>query len=179
MKRGHYNPKHEIPLQLDSYQDIFSDFDARPYAKRALSEDFLSELKKASWDKEAGEMELKLLVPSAKRNLHDEAIIKGRLREHFGKHYTRIKKQIKQKVIIQGLIFTALGLALMAIATFMEFTYSQKTFYSSLSIIVMQPAGWFLFWEGLNLAIFESKKANPDLEFHDKMYRCRIKFISQ
>ena len=33
----------EISLLLDSYDDIFSDFDPRPYNQRALSQDFLAE----------------------------------------------------------------------------------------------------------------------------------------
>jgi len=171
------NIKSEIKLILDSYEDLFSDFDPRPYSKKALSEDFLSELKKASRDKKIGEFELNLMVPEAKRNLHDEAIIKARLMEHFGKHYIRIKKQIKYKIIKQGIFFTIIGLILMTVATFIEFTYAHKTFFSSLSIIIMQPAGWFLFWEGLNLAIFESKKSDTDLEFYEKMYNCRIHFV--
>jgi len=175
MKHNHY---HEVPLYLDSYEDIFSDFDPRPYSKKALSEDFLSEIKKASRDKAVGEIILNFIVPADKRNLRDEAIIKGRFREHFGKHFIRIKEQVKHKVQKQGAYFIAAGVVLMVIATFMEFKYNAKTLLSSLFIIVMQPGGWFLFWEGLNLLIFEARKANPDLEFHEKMYKCRIRFTS-
>ena len=35
----------EISLILDTYDDMFSSFDPRPYSQRALSEDFLSEAK--------------------------------------------------------------------------------------------------------------------------------------
>lgn len=43
--------KAEISLVLDTYDDIFSDFDPRPYGERALSSDFLDEAKKAARDK--------------------------------------------------------------------------------------------------------------------------------
>ena len=36
-----------ISLILESYTDIFSDFDPRPYDQRTLSDDFLLECKKA------------------------------------------------------------------------------------------------------------------------------------
>jgi len=39
-------------LGLDEYDDIILDFDARPYAQRMLSEDFLHELKRASLGQE-------------------------------------------------------------------------------------------------------------------------------
>ena len=36
-----------ISIVLDSYDDLFSDFDPRPYRIRALSDDFLLECKKS------------------------------------------------------------------------------------------------------------------------------------
>jgi hypothetical protein len=50
-----------------------------------------------------------------------------------------------------GLVFfVIIGLILMAIATFILFEYNTKTILSSLIIIVMQPAGWFLYLEQLS-----------------------------
>jgi len=34
--------------------------------------------------------------------------------------------------------------------------------------ILTEPAGWFFFWEGLNLTLFEPKRIKPDLEFYRK-----------
>ena len=50
----------EIPLWLDNYNDLFSDFDPRHYSNRALSQDFLEELKRASRDKQTKTVNLKL-----------------------------------------------------------------------------------------------------------------------
>src|ERR1700677_5264902 len=55
-------------LGLDEYDDIFSDFDARPYSARMLSEDFLHELKRASLGQEEDGVVLNLLLPQARRN---------------------------------------------------------------------------------------------------------------
>lgn len=76
-----------ISLILDSYDDIFSDFDPRPYSEKALSDDFLSECRKASRDKKDDEVELRLLVPAQKREINDETKIKRRLKDHFQKHF--------------------------------------------------------------------------------------------
>ena len=40
-------PRKEISFWLDSYDDLFSDFDPRPYAQKGFSEDFLDEAKRA------------------------------------------------------------------------------------------------------------------------------------
>src|SRR3989344_4144937 len=83
-----------ISLILNDYNDIFSDFDPRPFASRALSDDFLVECKKAARDKE-GSIELRLLVPKKKRDQKSEYEIKKRLREHFEKHFREKEGEIK------------------------------------------------------------------------------------
>ena len=65
----------EISVALDSYDDIFSDFDPRDYSKRGLSEDFINEVKKASRAKPTGGLELKILIPENLRNKSHEHVI--------------------------------------------------------------------------------------------------------
>jgi len=45
-------------------------------------------------------------------------------------------------------------------------------------VILLEPGGWFLFWEGLNLIIFETKEETPDFSFYEKMSKCSINFSS-
>ncbi|MCX6816158.1 MAG: hypothetical protein NT120_04890 [Candidatus Aenigmarchaeota archaeon] len=165
----------EISLWLDTYDDIFSDFDPRPYHQRALSIDFLDEAKRASRDKEAG-IELKLLIAKKKRNATNEILIKKRLREHFRKHHAYLHRE-KMGIIRKGIEYTVIGLLVMFLATLLTFEY-EKTLLTAFLIVIMEPAGWFLFWEGMNQAVFESKRINPDLEFYEKMIKCRVEFVS-
>ncbi len=166
----------EISLLVNDYEDIFSDFDPRPYSQRALSGDFLSEAHKASRDKD-DKIELKLLMPKKKRDVRKESIIKVRLLGHFEKHFVMLKKE-KTNMIKEGVLFILVGVMLMLIATFILFKYHDKDFLLNFLIILLEPGGWFLFWEGLNLVIFESKKTKPKLEFYRKMSRCEITFLS-
>lgn len=167
----------EISLWLDSYDDIFSDFDSRPFSQRAVSDDFLSEARKASRDKVSGQFELKFIFDANKRNLHNEITIKKRLKEHFKKHFHILQKE-RGEVMKGGAIYTAVGIILMFIATFILFTYQNMSFIISFLVVILEPAGWFLFWEGLNEVIFKSKKVKPELEFYDKMSKCEISFLS-
>lgn len=167
----------EIRLLLNSYDDIFSIFDPRPYSQKALSEDFLSEAKKASRDKKDG-IQLNLLIPVKKRKKHEEEIIRKRLKEHFSKHFDLLKKDVKNIVLKQGLSFIISGIIIMFIASVLLFFYKEQTFFITFLIIFLEPAGWFLFWEGLGLVIFESKKVKPNLEFYEKMSKCKISFLS-
>ena len=169
--------KSEISLLLDTYDDIFSDFDPRPYSERALSDDFLLEAKKASRDKESGKVELEFLIPKHLKNANQEYLIKKRLRSHFKKHHTRLTQE-KKVVIKGGITFTITGIFLMLVATYILFSTLQKTFITSFVIVLLEPGGWFLFWTGLDKIVLESKKFKPDIEFYEKMSRAKINFIS-
>ena len=56
----------QISMWMDSYDDIFSDFDPRPSSQRSISDDFLIESRRAAKDKVTGTFELKLLIPDNK-----------------------------------------------------------------------------------------------------------------
>ncbi len=165
----------EIPLWLEDYNDLFSDFDPRSYSHKALSEDFLEELKRASRDKPK-KVRLSLLVPRAKRNLKEEFVITKRLKEHFMKHFLRIKKE-HGKTIKEGIIFLIIGIAFMTLTTYF-LVHRKDNYLLTLISVFLEPGGWFLFWEGLYLMIFESRKKHPDLNFYKKMSRLKTEFKS-
>jgi len=169
--------KSEISLWLDHYDDIFSDFDSRPYSERAISEDFLNETKRASRDKPSGQIELKFLIPIHQRNMGHEALIKKRLHEHFKKHHM-LKHQEVRSMLNKGLFFVVTGIVLMFGASYLLFTDSDKNLAQNFLIILLEPAGWFFFWEGLRQVIFESKSYKKELEFYEKMARIEIEFTS-
>ncbi|PKP55866.1 MAG: hypothetical protein CVT89_07405 [Candidatus Altiarchaeales archaeon HGW-Altiarchaeales-2] len=166
----------EVSLILDTYDDIFSDFDPRPYDERGMSDDFLAEAKKAVKKKSSETIELKFLIPANKRNISDETIIKKRLTEHFNNELGHLNKR-RRKIMKEGGIFITFGIVLMFIATFLLFG-AEKDLLTSFIIVVMEPAGWFLFWEGASIAIFESRKITPELEFCEKMSNCEISFLA-
>ena len=167
--------KSEISLWINHYDYIFSDFDHRPYSERSLSDDFISEAKRAARDKASGQIELKFLVPKNIREVFTEKTIKSRLKDHFKKHTAEKLKEYK-KVIFQGLSFILMGIIFMALTTFILIRQAYSSSLITFLSVLFEPAGWFLFWEGLNLMIFETKRKSPDLEFYEKMSEADINF---
>jgi len=163
-----------ISLILDSYDDIFSDFDPRNYSERALSDDFLLECKKAARDKD-DRLELRFLAPKNKRDFKDEIRIKKRLKEHFQRHHKELDNEIKG-IRWKGISWIALGAVLMLAATFL-LGFKDKNFFYNLLIIIVEPAGWFTFWEGLNMLYFTTKEKMPDYNFYKKMSKSEIVFL--
>jgi hypothetical protein len=163
-----YEETSQISSKLDSYDDIFSDFDIRDYARRSLSSDFLDELRRAAQDKRENGTEILIHIPKRKRKENQEAVIAARLQSHFNKHYV-ILKDDKKNIVKKGVIMVLLGiLAMIGVATIL-YEMKVETAFSSLLIAFLDPAAWFLLWEGMDQIIFNSKEANKDLSFYKKM----------
>lgn len=166
-----------ISLALGSYEDIFSDFDIRSYSQRALSQDFLEEAERSSKDKEVNNFELDIQIPKKKRKAEDEKIIEKRLKEHFKKHFHIIQKETNS-IKKNGIYFTMGGIIIMFVAAIILFKQKNATLLAKFLIVLLEPAGWFLFWEGLDLVTIEVKKKKHQLDFYRKMSNCSIKFYS-
>lgn len=160
-----------ISLVLDSYDDIFSDFDPRHYSNRALSDDFLLECKKAAIVKKDN-IELRLLIPKFKRNYKDEIKIKKRLKEYFHKHLKEQWSEIK-KIKKEGFFWFIAGTIMMMLSMFL---LSRQGLLFKFLVIISEPAGWFFFWEGLSKFFISAKKEMPEYEFYKKMSGSEITF---
>jgi len=173
IEKGARMKEGNISLILDNYDDLFSDFDPRPFSERALSDDFLQECKRASRDKNY-EFELNMLVPKTKRNSEHEALIKKRLKSHFQKHAKVSQKEVK-KVKIEGFIWFLVGALIMLGATFL---YGLEGFFFTFLLVISEPAGWFMFWEGLDKVFMYSKEKKPEADFYSKMAEAKLVFSS-
>ena len=166
----------KISLILDSYDDLFSDFDPRPYSERALSDDFLAECKKAVREKKNVPqiLELRFLVPSKKRVKLDENKIKKRLKDYYQKQAKEKQKEMSQ-LRKEGLEWLAIGFIFSLISTFL---ISQQGLTPKIILIITEPGGWFSFWTSLDKLFLESKTRKPELEFYNRMAKMSIKFYS-
>lgn len=158
----------EIVLRLEHYNDIFSDFDIRPYSKRALSIDFLDEIKRATSDKENGAVELIFHVPEKDRDEGMETTIRGRLVEHFKRHHHLLAEE-KKRITKLGIWMVAMGVVCMVAATFVVFEDPSRNLLLSFLVVFLEPAAWFLLWEGMDQIIFNSKSLDAELNFYRRM----------
>ncbi len=161
-----------VSLWLNSYHDLFSDFDHRNYDVRAISDDFLVEAKKFTSIK-SGKLQLRFLVPILKRKKEVEPLIKKRLQDHFQRHFKLLKNE-KRKKVKRGILFTILGLTLMVGAS--ALSIYTNNFWGKILIIIFEPGGWFLTWMGLDQVFFEGHK--EDFTFYEKMNKCEIEFYT-
>lgn len=172
-----YEETNEIYLRLMQYDDIFSDFDMRPYSRRSLSVDFIDEIKRAAADKKDEGIELILHAPEAERNESKESTIRERLAAHFVRHY-QLQMKEKKRVLRLGIGMVVLGIISMIAATFIVFEDPTENLLLSFLVVFLEPAAWFLLWEGMDQIVFNSRNINPELDFYKKMAASRIHFKS-
>lgn len=165
----------EVSLTLDTYDDIFSDFDPRVYSQRALSYDLLGELKRATRERE-GKMQLKFIIPREIRNWENEDLIKNRLRSHFKRHYLILLDETN-KIKRKGITMAVLGAAMISAAAYISFL-KLTSFMWHLLIIILEPAGWFTAWTGLDEIYYTAKQKKEELDFYEKMSNSDIEFVS-
>lgn len=168
--------KTEVTLWLDSYNDLFSDFDSRPFSQRAMSHDFLDEARRATSDINSGKFSFNLLIPVKLRNISDERVIKKRLTEHFCKHYSELERDQKM-ITYQGVGLAVLGFALMIAAALVTHR-DISAWWSIIIITVFEPAGWFTLWFGLDHVFYFKKEKKPEYLFYEKMSNTEIGFGS-
>lgn len=167
----------DVKLIIQGYEEIFSEFDPRALSERGLSGDFLFESERAVMAKSVEKIDFLMLLPEKSRNLAKEKTIRERLKKYFKKHY-EIMQHEKKKIVNKGIAFTVSGILLMLIATILFFKFKEESFLTSFLVVLLEPGGWFLFWEGLDLIIFSSKDKVPHLNFYKKMADANIKFAS-
>lgn len=166
----------EVSLWLDTYDDIFSDFDPRPYSERAVSDDFLLESRKALREKRSGKVELKFLIPEKERQVRTETTIKKRLKEYFQKNSDRQKQETqKAKNIVK--ILLAAGFLMLLFSSAISYSNPQ-IFILYLLITFFDLGGWLSVWFGLEHFIYDIRAKQPEMEFYEKMADAEITFIT-
>ena len=168
--------KSELSIWLDSYNDIFSDFDSRPFSERALSDDFICEAKKIEKEKLSGAISLKLLMPSPRRQKAAEAIIVRSIHARFRNLSFQLIREIKRTKKI-GALFSAIGLTAMIVANYLT-NLHEKTFLINALLIVLEPGGWYFVWTGLDQFFSGTRDKEEELDFNKRMAHSKIVFLS-
>ncbi len=167
-----------VVVALDTYEDIFSDFDTRPFSERGLSEDFLRELSQRTLETPKGELEVQLVLPKALRKEKEEQTIKSRLRKHFSQELKRIEQQRDSKRM-HGYRYFALGAVMLLLEAYLvEQSENLSKLLFALAQAIVLPAGWFFAYTGLEKVLQPYGEDSAAYSFAKKLQGASYKFIS-
>jgi hypothetical protein len=167
----------EITIMLDTYEDIFSDFDPRPFAQRQLSEDFLKEVSRRYMEDKRGRFEVHFTLPASDRDPKEEALIKKRLREHFSFMASR-EDEIVRKIKSRGAFYISLGIVVLLAEAYLFFVFKEDSLLYHLLSIILVPAGWYGMFTGIGKLLDEPYEAAEKKKVYEKFERANYVFIS-
>lgn len=165
-----------VGIDIDAYDEIFSDFDPRPFSERTVSEDFLKHLRRHFYDRKPAYLDLVILVPHKKRKNTLENTIKKRLHIYFHQSLREVTAEIRG-VTKRNIFITIFALLLMVAGGFLS-AKTIKSIYDYMLITFIEPASWFLFWTSLETLLQTRKKYKMELLYYKQLADCKIVFYS-
>lgn len=162
-----------VQIWLDTYDDMFSDFDPRPYSKRMWSDDFITQIKKVIRDRVKKVIILRILLPVKEKNEKVEIILVERLSEFFKQRKQEVIK-VRKESFYRSFYYITAGIASMLITEYLSFIYQNK-FSWHFFLGIFEPLGWFLIWTGLDIIIVTRKELH-DITFFSKIAGSKIEF---
>ncbi|MFZ5630344.1 MAG: hypothetical protein ACOY5B_14535 [Spirochaetota bacterium] len=164
-----------VGLAIDEYDDLFSDFDPRPFPERELSEDFLTELRRFFYHKSPEYLDIVLLIPAKRRHNRDEEVVKKRLHIYFQKKYRETQKGLKHATL-WNLLRVLLAMSIMIVTGFLA-VHAGQVLWRNILKVMLEPASWWLFWTSIDNLMATRRKVHDELQYFHRLAECKIVFL--
>ncbi len=175
IEEEHIQDIQDLSVAIDTWDDIFSDFDPGPIEKRVLSEDFLTEIKKRFREHRTGQVTVTFLTPSALKDEELERKVIRRLKQYFKFRSLSVLKEIND-LRRRGFYFVLTGIFSLATLTLLTYYRVAEQLVLELIAIILMPLGWFGIWEGFSRIIEPSPYMKKDHEIFTRLAKASIKF---
>jgi hypothetical protein len=157
----------DVIIALDDYDDIFDDFDIRPYSSRAVSKDFFYEAIRRVKKADGGNLRLVLTVPRKNREKEVEKNIAKRLKMFFSSRLRRIREE-KKAGIVKGILMIFISI----IAIFISYHFQNNIYVSELAMVAV----YFFAWIGLEKIFLEIPRLSKRQAVLERLANARIVF---
>ena len=165
----------EISIAIDTWDDVFSDFDPRPFNMRALSEDFMAELKKRYRETRKGAFLVIIYAPISLKDEAQEKIVIQRLKKHFKHRSMQRQKEIK-RIRTRGITFVVFGICSLGFLTLITYFKTFTELATEILGIIFMPLGWFGIWEGFSKIVDTSPVFIQEEILFDKLSKATYRF---
>jgi len=165
----------EVDIAIDTWDDIFSDFDPSPLNERTLSEDFIVELRKRYRETRKGSFAVTIYAPTSLKDAKSESTVIQRLKRHFQHRSMQRQKEIA-RIRIKGVIFVLFGICFLTFLTLAAYFKIFNNLAIDILGIVVMPLGWFGIWEGFSKVVDTSPKFIQEEILFDKLSKAQYRF---
>jgi len=165
----------EISIAIDTWDDIFSDFDPRPLNIRALSEDFIAELKKRYRETRKGNFFVTIYAPISLKNSESEKTVVQRLKKYFKHRSIQRQKEIG-RIRKRGIMFVIMGICFLGFLTIITYFQLYRELTIEILSIIFMPLGWFGIWEGFSKIVDTSPMFIQEEILFNKLSKAKYQF---
>lgn len=159
-------------IALDSYDDIFSDFDPSPYETRLLSDDFLSELRRRHAEKRKGEFVVNFSLPGRLRSEKTEALVRKRIKDYFRGRLREVNKDVRDR--LRNGLLRLLGGAFLSLSLMVFPQLDAVPALTLISVLI-----WYVLWSGFENIFEASGTLKRKHTFYEKFMRAGYTFMDQ
>lgn len=159
-----------VRIAIDTYDDIFSDFDPSPYETRTLSVDFLKELRRRYAETPRGDFVITFTLPRPLRSDRTEALVKKRIKDYFR---WRLKDVEKRRV--ESMQKGALRLLIGIILSLLLLVFPQLDTMPVLTL--MSVLIWYVLWTGFEYLFEAARRLKRKQDFHEKFLKAGYAFF--
>lgn len=166
-----------IPIWLDSYDDVFDDWDPSPFKMRDIEDEFLDFL----WDSvedipKRDEIIFEFFIPAALKNSQKEQILVSALKHHFDYMAIRNEKK-RRKEHLEAMKYFVLGIIFFIIA------YMGPFKSDTLMVRIMEDGlfvgGWVFMWETFSNLFIESREFNEERAIIKRFMKANVRFVEK
>lgn len=165
----------EIAVVIDSWDDIFSDFDPRPLGSRMVSGDFITELRRRYKETRTGDFMITIYATPELRNPELEKTVSKRLKQHFHQKFLQEKKT-SIAMRWRGVVFLLVGICSLSYLTLATYYKWLPELTVRMVEIILSPLGWFGLWEGFSKLVDPSPAQLEDKRLYQKLARAKYEF---
>ncbi len=159
-------------IALDTYDDVFSDFDPSPYQTRILSDDFLRELHRRYAETPKGDFVINFTMPHPLRSEKTELLVKKRIKDYFKSRLKDVEKLRREKMQ-KGAVRLAIGISL----SLLLLVFPQLDVIPVLTLISVLI--WYVLWTGFEYIFEAARRLKRKQAFYDRFLRAEFNFMDQ
>ncbi|QUH25860.1 hypothetical protein [Serpentinicella alkaliphila] len=164
-----------IEVSLDSYDDVYDDWDASPFKKRDIEDEFNDFVVNSSQDIPFNhDIKIVLYLPESKKDEQKEATLISAYKNYYAYALDRLDK--RKSILYEKTIFYLLfSVFMLSIGYF--FFRGTMTIFSNILHEGIFIGGWVFLWEFFTSIFITRRELHEEYKIFKRLYKANIIFI--
>ncbi len=164
-----------IDVSLDSYNDVYDDWDPSPFRKRDIKEEFNDFVVNSSEDIPLKyKISIMLHLSHSKKDENKETALKFAYQNYYGYALERLNKELS-KLYRKIAMYFFLALLFLTVGYFF-FKEDQHVFLKVLHEGIF-IGGWVFLWEFFTEIFINRRKIVEEYKLYERLYNSEIRFV--